>query len=199
MLILFGFACRFVAPSQTIAAHILRRLSRLFVWTSPISCKMVSKHKSKGHLSGGAIAGIVIAIVAVVLLILAAAFYVLRRRRYSNAQSSAQRPVISSPMLQTSAPQLPNPAVSRFSDNDVERMYLKDFKNSSDSFGGPNDRNSRTIITSGDRPDQAAPRGKLAALTGESSPQRAAPKGRIKGLKPADERRSVPYRPGDFA
>ena len=159
---------------------------------------MVSKHKSKGHLSGGTIAGIVIAAVVVVLLLLAAAFYVLRRRS-SKPPPPTQRPIISSPMLQTSAPQLPDSVVSHLSDNDVERMYLKDFANRPDSFGGPNDRNSRTIITSGGRPDKPSSRGKLAALTGDSSPQAAAPKGRIQGLKPADERRSVPYRPGDFA
>lgn len=176
---------------------------------SPISCircpqintcsspAAVMTSKSSSSISSGAIAGIVIAAVVVVLVLAAAAFFLTRRRRNARSQSSTQLPTISSPIsnyekISTNAPQLPNPTVTHMSDKEVERMYLR----SSASIG--NAQAPKISQESG----PPMPRGKLAKLTGDTPPRSLndmAPKARIQGLKPAGERRSVPYRPDDFA
>lgn len=152
---------------------------------------MVSKSKSRSSLTGGAIAGIVIAALVLLILLAAAAFYLVRRRRNTKSPSRASLPTFNSPVqnhgkIAPYAPQLPNPTINHLSDKDVERMYLK-----SAASVGNDDETPDPFAQATDRP---APRGKLAQLTGE-----IAPRGRIQRLKPADERRTVPYQADDFA
>jgi cell division protein FtsN len=158
---------------------------------------MVSKSKTNSSLSGGAIAGIVVAVVVVLIVLAAAAFFLTRRRRNARSQSTTQLSTMSSPIsdyekISPVAPQLPSPAVERPSDKEVERMYLR----SSASIGNAQaPRFSQEI-------EPPLPRGKLAKLTGNTPPRSLsdmAPKARIQALKPAGERRTVPYRPDDFA
>jgi hypothetical protein len=154
----------------------------------------------KHRLSAGAIAGLVVGIVAVVVIFIAGIFLYYRRRTTVKSPSHAELTTTNSPIqqhekIQSTAPQLPNPTLNHLSHKEVERMYLKD----SADVG---DRKPGTPDTFGSAKDLVRPTGKLAQLTGEMGSQpssRIAPKGRIQGLKPADERRSVPYRPGDFA
>jgi cell division protein FtsN len=160
---------------------------------------MVSKSKSTRSLSGGAIAGIVIGVVVFLIVLVAAAFFLVRRRRTTQSQLDYPSPKISSPIqdyekISPVAPRLPGPAVTHHSDRDVERSYLE---------SPASDANNQAPV---DTPRQAAgrpmPGGKLAKLTGDTQPRSLsdmAPKARIQSLKPAGERRTVPYRPDDFA
>lgn len=158
---------------------------------------MASKARTSSSLSGGAIAGIVIAAVVVVFVLAAAAFYLTRRRQNTRSQSSTQLPTISSPIsnyekISPIAPRLPNPTVTQMSDKEVERMYLR----SSASIG-----NAQAPRFSQES-ELPVPRGKLAKMTGDAPPRSlsdTAPKAKIQALKPAAERRTVPYRPDDFA
>lgn len=146
------------------------------------------------HLSGGAIAGIVVAVVVLVSFLIAAAFFLDRKIRIAKSRPHTQFPVSSSSVQpheneSTPAPQFPNPTIRHLSDGAVEHVYLRDAASvgngrldTQDMFGGANGRSAMT--------------GKLARLTGDI-PQTSI--GRTHGFKPADERRSVPYGPQDFA
>ena len=160
---------------------------------------MVSKSKSTSSLSGGAIAGIVIGVVVFVIVLVAAAFFVVRRRRTTQPQLSYPSPKISSPIqdyekISPVAPRLPGPTVTHQSDKDVERAYLESPASGSD--------NQASVDAPRRAAERSMPGGKLAKLTGDTQPRSLsdmAPKARIQSLKPAGERRTVPYRPDDFA
>lgn len=158
---------------------------------------MASKPPKISSLTGGAIAGIVVGAVAILIVLAAATLFLTRRRRNARSPSDTPLPTISSPIsdyekISLVAPQLPKPGAETLSDKEVERMYLR----SSASIGNAQaPRISQEI-------EPALPRGKLAKLTGNTPPYSLsdmAPKARIQALKPAGERRTVPYRPDDFA
>ena len=160
---------------------------------------MVSKSRSTSSLSHGAIAGIVIAVVVFLIILAVAAFFLVRRRRTTQPQLEYPSPKISSPIqdyekISSVAPQLPGPTVTHHSDKDVERAYLESPASATN--------NQAPVETHRQAAERPMPGGKLARLTGDAQPRSLsdlAPKARIQSLKPAGERRTVPYRPDDFA